>query len=155
MKLELSVIIPCRNEEKYIGPCLDSLLLQDYPKEKLEILIIDGFSEDKTREILAGYAKYPFINVLDNPKKITPAALNIGIKNAKGSIIMRMDAHASYEKNYISECVKYLKEYDADNVGGVVWAMPTVNTLAAHAIARVYSHPFGVGHSLFRIGVVE
>jgi|SRR5581483_812063 len=154
--IELSIIIPCRNEEQYIGPCLDSLLAGDYPKDKLEVLIIDGGSTDRTGDILREYIKkFPFIRVLDNPKKITPVALNIGIKNARGSIIMRIDAHASYDKNYITECVKYLKEYNADNVGGVVWAEPIVPTLFAKAIARLYSHPFGVGYSFFRIGVIE
>jgi len=129
MEIELSVIIPCRNEEKFIAKCLDSLIVQDYPKEKLEILVIDGFSEDKTRDIIKNYSqKNPYIKILDNPQKITPSALNVGIKNAKGDIIMRMDAHATYEKNYMSECVRCLKKYNADNVGGVVWAMPTVNT---------------------------
>lgn len=152
MSSELSVIIPCRNEAKFIATCLDSLLLQDYPKEKLEILVVDGMSQDTTREILKEYAKYSFIKVLDNPKKITPAALNIGIKNAKGSIIMRMDAHATYEKNYMSECVRYLKEYNADNVGGIIKTVPSKDTLEAKSIALCLGSRFGVGSSFFRAG---
>jgi len=99
----VSAIIPCRNEEKFIGKCLDSVIAQDFPKDNFEILVIDGMSDDKTRETINEYVKkYPFIKLLDNPKKFTPFALNIGIKNAKGEVIVRMDAHSVYIKDYIS-----------------------------------------------------
>lgn len=152
----VSIIIPCRNEEKFIGRCLDSIIAQDYPRDKFEVLVVDGMSEDKTREILRDYAeRYSFIRLLDNPKKITPCALNIGIKNARGEIIMRMDAHATYEKDYISKCVKYLNEYNADNVGGIMVTLPRNETFIGKAIAMVLSHPFGVGNSAFRTGAKE
>ena len=113
----ISIIIPCRNEEKYTGKCLDSIIMQDYPKENLEVLVIDGASEDKTREIVQDFSsQYPFIKLLTNPQKFTPFALNIGIKAAKGEIIVRMDAHAGYEKDYVSKCVAHLMESGADNV---------------------------------------
>ena len=119
--LFVSIIIPCRNEEKYIGKCLQSIIEQNYPKDNLEVLVVDGMSEDRTREIVENYSqKYSFIKLFDNPKKFTPFGLNIGIKEAKGEIIMRMDAHAGYEKDYISKCVRYLENYDADNVGGAM-----------------------------------
>ncbi len=149
----VSVIIPCRNEEKFIGKCLDSIIAQDYPKNKIEVLVVDGRSTDRTREIVKKYAqKYPFIRILDNPQKIVPAALNIGIKKAKGEIIIRMDAHNIYDKSYISKCVKYLKEYNVDNVGGILLTLPANNTIVAKSIALALSHPFGVGNAYFRIG---
>lgn len=149
----VSIIIPCWNEEKFITKCLDSILAQDFPKEKLEVLVIDGISEDKTKEIVKEFIKkYPFIKLLENPKKFTPIGLNIGIKEAKGDIIIRMDAHAEYEKNYISQCLKYLKECKADNVGGVIKTLPSKDNIWAKAIAIVLSHPFGAGNSFFRIG---
>ena len=152
----VSIIIPCRDEEKCIGECLASIISQDYPKEKLEVLVIDGVSEDKTREIVKGYSrKYPFIKLIENPKKFTNFAFNIGIKQAKGEIIMIMGAHAGYKKDYISKCVKYLNEYDADNVGGVIKTRPSKNTLFAKAITYCLSHPFGVGGSYFRLGSKE
>ena len=154
--ITVSIIIPCRNEEKYIGKCFDSIIRQDFPKENLEVLVIDGMSEDKTKEIVAKYAsKYSFIKLLDNSKKFTPFGLNIGVKEAKGEIILRMDAHASYEKDYISKCLKYLKEYNADNVGGILKTLPAENTISAEAIALSLSHPFGVGTSYFRLGAKE
>ncbi len=156
--IEVSVIIPCRNEEKYIGKCLSSLLNQDYPKEKLEVLVIDGMSKDKTREIIEKFkiqnSKIK-IRLLDNPKKFTPFALNVGIKNAKGDIIVRMDAHAGYEKDYISKCVKYSIEYNADNVGGFMKTLPAGKSLMAKAIAYCLSNVFGVGGSYFRTGSKE
>ena len=148
----VSVIVPCRNEEKFIEKCFDSIVSQDYPNEKLEILIVDGMSEDKTREILKEYQKkYLFIKVLDNLEKIAPIALNIGIKIANGEIIIRMDSHATYDKKYISKCVKYLIENNADNVGGTMVTLPENNSLTARAIALALSHPFGVGNSHFRM----
>jgi len=152
----VSIIVPCRNEEKFIGKCLDSIIAQDYPKDKLEILVIDGMSEDRTKSIVNEYVKkYPFIRILDNPNKITPCALNIGIKNANGKIIMIMGAHTIYEKDYISKCVEYLNEYKADNVGGVMITLPRNNTIIGRAIAAALSHPFGVGGSSFRIGSMK
>jgi len=148
-----SIIIPCRNEEKYIGKCLDSVLATDFPKEKMEIFVVDGMSQDKTRKIVRDYTeKYSFVRLLDNPKKFIPFALNIGIKQAKGEIIIRLDAHASYEKDYISKCLKYLKEYNADNVGGTMKTLPAKDSITAKAIARVLSHPFGAASS-FRVGL--
>lgn len=155
MNPELSIIIPCRNEKDYIKNCLDSLLAQDYPRDKMEILVIDGMSEDGTLDILKDYTKKNLIKVFENSKKFTPSALNIGIKNSNGSIIMRIDAHASYNKNYVSGCIKYLKKYNVDNVGGVVHAVPVTNSIFAQVIAQVYSHPFGAGYSFFRIGAIE
>ncbi len=149
----VSVIIPCLNEESFIGKCLDSIIANSYPKDRLEILVIDGKSEDGTKAMLERYAhNYSFVKVFENPKKITPAALNIGIQNAKGEIIVRMDAHSSYEKDYVSKCIKYLNEYNADNVGGMWITVPRNNSFVAKAIAYSLSHPFGVGNAHYRIG---
>lgn len=151
--IEVSVIIPCRNEKNFIGKCLDSLIKQDYPKEDLEILIIDGDSEDETRNIVEKYSeKYPFIKLLNNPNKYTPFGLNIGIKESTGEIIVRMDAHAGYNPDYISKCVRILRESGADNVGGVIKTLPSKNTIWAKSIAMVLSHRFGAGSSYFRTG---
>jgi len=149
----VSVIIPCINEERYIGKCLDSLVSQDYPKEKMEVFVVDGMSEDRTREVINKYVeKYSFFKLLDNPKKFTPFALNTGIRNSKGEIIIRMDAYATYIKDYISKCVKYSKEYGADNIGGTVKIIPKTNTLIAKTIALSLSNPFGVGNAYYKSG---
>lgn len=150
----LSVIVPIYNEEKYIAKCLDSILEQDYPKGDMELLLCDGMSKDKTREIIAGYIeKYPWIQLLDNPERIAPCAMNVGIKAAKGDIIMRLDAHTSYEKNYFSALVKALDEYGADNVGAVCKTDVLNKTPKTLAIREVLSNKFGVGNSTFRTGI--
>jgi len=142
----VSIIIPCRNEEKFIGKCLDSLVTQDYPKEKLEILVIDGGSKDKTKEVVNTYSKkYDFIKLFDNPKNITPTAMNIGIKNAKGEIVSKTDAHTTYQKDYVSKSIRYLFEYNADCVGGIALAKAKSNSLIAKAITLVLSDKFGGG----------
>ena len=149
----VSIIIPCRDEEKFIKECINSIIANDYPKERLEILIVDGMSEDRTREIVKSYIeKYPYIKLLNNSQKYTPFALNIGIKQAKGEIIMRMDAHATYKNDYISKCLKYLNEYKADNVGGIWITMSKKNTLVGKSIAFALSHPFGAGNAYYRMG---
>ena len=95
----ISVICPIYNEEKYIGKCIDSILRQDYPKEDMEVLLVDGMSIDRTREIALSYSKeYPFIHLYDNPNKIVPYAMNIGIQAAKGDIVIRLDAHCCIEQ---------------------------------------------------------
>jgi len=149
--ISVTIIIPCRNEEKFIGKCLDSIIAQDYPKDKLEVIIVDGMSNDGTRATVEGYTgHYSFVKLVDNPRKITPAALNTGIRSAKGEVIVRMDAHAEYPRTYISTCIEYLDKTGAEVVGGPVITMPGTDTMIAKSIALATSHPFGVGNSKFR-----
>ena len=145
-----SIVMPVYNEEKYIEKCIDSLLLQDYPVENMEWIFVDGCSTDKTIELLQKYQnQYPkLIKVLNNPKKIVPCAMNIGIKASRGKYIVRLDAHADYATDYISKCVYYLENTDAENVGGV--AETKSNGFIGNAIAKMLSSKFGVGNSQFR-----
>jgi glycosyltransferase involved in cell wall biosynthesis len=152
----VTVIIPCRNEERYLAACLDSILASDYPQDQLEILVADGRSEDGSREILERYtARHRHVLLIDNPRRTTPAALNQAIRWARGSIIIRMDAHVLYPPHYIRGLVDALMESGADNVGGVLETIPTDASATARAIAIGLSHPFGVGNSHFRTGVRE
>ena len=100
-------------------------------------------------------ARHDCVRLLDNPKKITPAGLNIGIAHATGRIVMRMDAHSHYPPNYVSGLVAWQEKTGADNVGGVWTTLPASDTWMAQAIAVGLSHPFGVGNAHFRIGVRE
>lgn len=150
----LSVICPVYNEEKYIAGCIDSILAQDYPKDNLEVIFADGMSTDRTREIVSEYSdKYPWIRIIDNPKRIVPPALNAAIETSRGDIIMRLDAHASYEPNYFSTLVAALDTYQADNVGSVCKTDVLHKTSKSLAIREVLSHPLGVGNSAFRTGI--
>jgi glycosyltransferase involved in cell wall biosynthesis len=149
--LKVSVVVPARNEEKFIGAFLDSVLANDYPRDDMEILIVDGMSTDGTPEIVREYAqRYPFIRLLGNPKRIIPAALNVGIKSARGEIIVRMDAHTTYAPDYIRVAVHALETTGAAMIGGI--QRPTGSTLITQAIAAATSSPFGMGNSYYHYG---
>lgn len=150
----LSVICPIYNEEKYIRQFLDSLLQQDYPKDDLEILLVDGMSKDRTREIVTEYtSRYPFLRLVENPDRIAPCAMNRGIEEAKGDILMRLDAHASYQPDYFTVLVNGLRRLHADNVGTVCKTDVLNKTPKTLAIREVLGNKFGVGNSTFRTGI--
>ncbi len=146
----VSVVLPVYNEERFIGKCIDSLLCQDFSIEKIELIFIDGCSTDKTVEIINRYKEtHPsLIRIFNNPNRIVPYAMNIGIENSRGKYIFRMDAHSDYATDYISKCVYYLETTDAENVGGV--AETKSNGFMGNAIAKMLSSKFGVGNSQFR-----
>jgi glycosyltransferase involved in cell wall biosynthesis len=150
----VSIVVPCRNEEKHIGRCLESILANDYPKERMEILVLDGMSEDRTREIVAGYsARYSMIRLVDNPLKHIPVAMNIGIRNARGERILKMDAHSTYQPEYISKCVHYQDLYGTENAGGVWKMIPGADTATARAIVLGLGSRFGSGNANVKVGV--
>lgn len=150
----VSIIMPCRNERRYVADCLESVLSNDYPSDRIEVLVVDGMSDDGTREVLSVYAqRCERIHLLDNPARTAPAALNVGVRAANGDIIIRMDAHCHYPRNYVSALVGWLERSRADNVGGVWRTLPGSDTATAQAIAFVLSHRLGVGNAHFRIGI--
>ena len=152
----VTVIVPCRNEGKWIGQCLQSILDNDYPADCLEVLVVDGMSNDETRQVIESFAaKHSKLRLVNNEKRITPAAMNLGIAAAGGSVIVRMDAHVEYPTHYISSLVKLLEQSGADNVGGVCQTLPAGDSAVAKAVALGMSHPLGVGNSHFRIGAAE
>ncbi len=152
----ISIICPIHNEGKHIEKCINSILYQDYPIDRIELLLVDGMSTDETRKRVEVYTKkYSFIKLLNNPYKIVPYALNIGIKASKGDIIIRIDCHCEYPTNYVSTLVNYLFALNADNVGAVLNTLPAKGTSFCRAIAIGSSHKFGVGDSKFRVGIDE
>lgn len=153
---EVAVIIPTLNEEKFIGKCLDSVLRQSYPLDYINIIIVDGGSTDRTEKIVNEYiAKYNFIRLLNNPKKIQSVAFNIGIKNTTAPYIIRLDAHAIYNPQYIEKCVQALIEHpECGNAGGVWNIRPQNNSLQAEANAILNQVKFGIGGASYRVGAV-
>lgn len=144
----VSVVIPVRNEEKYIVKCVESVLNQDFPKKDMELILIDGASEDQTVSIIKGFAaKYDFIRLCENPRKTVQHALNIGIKSAVGKYVVRMDAHSEYASDYVSECVRQLEKTNAANVGGPMIARG--KTRLQKVIAAAYHSPFALGGGKF------
>lgn len=152
----VSVVMPMRNEARFIEAALESLLAQDYPHDHLEIIVADGASDDGSREIVARFATtHPMIRVVDNPQRIVPTGLNAAIRAARGKYILRVDAHAEYAGDYIRQCVAYLEKTGANNVGGPLITLPGADTLSARCVAALTSHPYVVGGSKFRTSMKE
>lgn len=138
-----------RNEESAIGACLDSILTSTYPAERFEILVVDGESGDSSTEIVSQYKEGDSdIHLLSNPERIQAAAMNIGIAHARGEIVIRMDAHATYPPNYIRNCVDLLITSGADNVGGVQEAVG--RSVFGQAVAAAMNSKFGAGDAKYR-----
>jgi glycosyltransferase involved in cell wall biosynthesis len=147
----VSFVMPVRNEEKYIRASLQSLVEQSYPASECEIIVVDGRSSDRTREIIGEILEgNPQVSCLDNPAGIVPTAMNIGIRAARGEVIIRADGHNVYPRDYAANCVKYLEEKGADNVGGPCVTVAADESFSARLVASVLSSPFGVGNSKFR-----
>jgi glycosyltransferase involved in cell wall biosynthesis len=150
----VSIVCPVYNEEKYIEACICSILSQDYPRNDMEVLFVDGNSTDNTVNILETYTEnHLFIKIIHNPKRIAPVAMNLGIEASHGDIIVRLDAHAIYPTNYISVLASKLSELSADNVGAPCRTDVLNKTSKTLAIREVLSNKIGVGNSTFRIGI--
>jgi succinoglycan biosynthesis protein ExoA len=146
--LFVTVIIPIRNEEDSIHRSLDTVLAQEYPPRRMEILIADGMSNDKTREIIESLTlDHSNVKLLDNPGRIVPTGLNAALQQAKGEIIIRVDGHTIIAPDYVSQCVQTLERTQADNVGGRMNA--TGKNTFGKAVALATSTPFGVGGGRF------
>ena len=146
----VSIVIPMRNEEKYIQKCIESFINQDYPQDRYEILVVDGCSNDNSVEIINKIVcLHKNIKIISNEKKITPIAFNIGIKNARGDYIIIFSSHGFAERNFISENIKLHLEKDVDCVGGMIITIG--DNLQSKVISLAQSSIFGVGNSLFRI----
>jgi GT2 family glycosyltransferase len=151
--LAVSIIIPMRNEEKYIGTCLDSVLANGLPEDQYEILVADGESDDRSREVVLAKSKqHPCIHLLHNPGRFVPSGMNIGIRQARGRYIIRMDAHAEYPPDYIKNCISELERTGAGNVGGRWITRPGSDSLMAKAIALFTQTRLGVGNASYRLG---
>lgn len=153
---KVSVIIPARNEEKFIEKCIESFLTCDYPKELIEVIVVDGMSEDGTRKIVREFSERDIrVLLVNNEKKITPVAMNLGVKASKGEYIFFSGAHSEMRSDYISKCIRHALETGADNVGGIMKTEPRISSTVGIAISKVLSSPLGVGGAKFRTGVTK
>lgn len=145
----VSVVMPIRNEEAFIERSLGAMLIQDYPADRFEILVVDGMSDDGTRDMVARLSdRSPVdVRIIDNPGRIVPPAMNLGIRAAMGDVIVRMDGHTIAASDYVSSCVRALEESGADNVGGCMTCVS--DTFLGQAIGLGTSHPFGIGNAKF------
>ena len=153
----ITIIIPTYNEEKYINKCLSGVLDFIIPaNHEIEILVVDGISEDKTVEIVEELIKIDHrIRLLYNPDKIQSIALNIALKESKGDWILRLDAHSTYPHDYLKLCYETAIKTKADNVGGLFITQPGGDNYQASLVQALTTHKFGVGDAGFRIGMPE
>ena len=115
----VSIGIPCLDEEQYIEECIRSIYAQDYPHERFEVIVADGGSSDRTRALLDELSgRHPTLRWIDNPGRIQAAAMNEIIRQARGDVLVRLDAHTEYASNYVTKCIEVLARTGADNVGG-------------------------------------
>ena len=150
----VSLLVAMRNEANYISACIESLFCQDYPQDRLEVLIYDGQSEDKSKAIVENLIhNRTNYHLFDNPKKIQAAAWNLGIQKSTGDIISIVSSHAEFASDYVSKAVETLLRTQADMVGGTVRARSQGGV--GETIARAISTPFGVGNARFRFTDVE
>lgn len=148
----ISVVCPVYNEEDYIENVL-SFFVAALPREK-ELVIVDGGSNDRTREIVLQWsAKHPEIRLLDNPRKYVPFALNLAIPQCRGEIIVRLDAHTEYAPDYFTSILAAFEKSGADIVGGPMRAVG--KSAFQKAVAYCTSTRFGVGDSSFHDELAE
>jgi cellulose synthase/poly-beta-1,6-N-acetylglucosamine synthase-like glycosyltransferase len=150
----VTIAMPAYNEEHYIEACIASVQAQDYPRDLIEILVADGRSTDRTREILDRLAAAdPRIRMIDNPERLQAAGLGHMVKQAQGDVIVRMDVHCEYAPEYVRTCVEVLERTGADNVGGAQRAK--AKTLFQRALCAALASPLGVGGAKYRSADAE
>ena len=151
----VTIAIPCFNEERHIAACLEDVFAQDYPAELIEVLVGDGMSTDRTRDILREIsARRPGrVRIIENPRRLQAPAMNAMLAVARGEVIVRMDVHARYAPDYVRQCVAVLDETGADNVGGAQRAVP--ETWFQRALCAALDSPLGVGGARYRNANME
>jgi len=151
----VTIIMPIRNEADFIERAIRSVLDNDYPAGRMEILVVDGMSDDGTREIVSRLSKADSrVMMLDNPKRIAPAAMNIGLKAARGGLFIRVDGHVEIPADFIAKSIRCLHEHpDAWIAGGHIKTV--ADSFVGQAIASAMRSPIGVGNSRFRLGDYE
>ena len=144
----VSILMPVRNEGQFLRTSLEAVVSQEYPMACLDILVIDGMSTDETRIRLQPYpVKYPQVRMLTNPGRIVSTGLNIGLREARGDIFIRVDGHTVIAPDYVTQCVQALAATGADNVGGRMRGV--ASTPFGEAVVLATSSPFGVGNARF------
>ena len=150
----VTIAMPALNEERFIEGCIRSVQAQDYPRDRIEILIADGRSSDRTREIIAELAADDSrIKLIDNPDRLQAAGLNRIVRESQGDVLVRMDVHCEYAPDYVRRCVEVLDRTGADNVGGAQRAR--ARTFFQRALCAALDSPLGVGGAAYRSASAE
>ncbi len=153
----VSILIPCYQERGFIAACLDSVRSFTIPHGvSIEVLVLDGMSTDGTREIVELVANVDRrIRLVDNPRRIQSTGLNLGIGMSTGDLIVRLDAHSHYPRDYLEQLLETSARTGADNVGGVCITEARGESYSATVVQALTTHRFGVGNSGFRLSMVE
>ena len=150
----VTIAMPCLDEARYIDACLRSVLEQDYPPHLLEIIVADGGSRDGTRDVVARIAaRDPRVLLVDNPARVQAAGMNEAIQRARGDVMVRMDVHCEYARDYVRKCVEILERTGADNAGGA--QRPRAETAFQRALCAALDSPLGVGGASYRSALKE
>lgn len=150
----MTVVVPLRNEAPAIARCLEAIVAQDYPRERIEIIVADGRSSDGSRAVVERLqARAPQLKLIDNPERIVPTALNRALRLAKGSVIVRVDARTVIAPDYVRAAVEALERTGADVIGGPM--RPVGGGPIGDAIAAATSSRFGIGNAYFHYGREE
>jgi GT2 family glycosyltransferase len=145
----VAIVIPMYNERENIGRCLDSLLAQDYPQELLQIAVVNGMSTDGSREVVEEYARrFPNIRLFDNPARLTPANINVGIRNTDSDVVIILGSHTTVRPDFVRKNVEYLNQVDAPVVGGT--QINVGHTYLQKAIGLAMGSPFGITSAPYR-----
>lgn len=150
----VSIIIPCYNEQATIRKLLAALRLQTYPLDKMEVVISDGLSTDETLDVIGSFQKQHTdlsVRVVENKARSIPSGVNQAIRESRGEIIVRLDAHSMPIPEYVERCVAAHQSWKGDNVGGVWEIRPGANTWVAESISFAAAHPLGVGDAMYRL----
>jgi glycosyltransferase involved in cell wall biosynthesis len=149
----VSIVVPCYNEEQTVGLLLTAIDAQTFPHSQMEVILADGISSDHTRERIEQFrtgSPELKVRVIDNPKRIIPAGVNLAIQAATGNIIIRLDAHSVPEPTYVERCVAGLQAGLGENVGGLWLIQPGKSGWMAQSIAIAAGHPLGAGDARYR-----
>ncbi|MHC4216449.1 MAG: glycosyltransferase family 2 protein, partial [Planctomycetota bacterium] len=151
----VSIIMPIRNEADFVEQAIKNILENDYPPDKMEVLVVDGMSDDDTREIIKQLClRDERVKMLDNPRRIVSTALNIGLQASRGEVFIRIDGHTEVPIDFISNSVRCLADRsDAWVVGGAVETVS--DSYSGKAIAAAMQSRMGVGNAFFRLGDFE
>lgn len=145
----VSVVIPAFNEERFIGACLQSIL--DQGEDEVQVIVVDGASSDRTADVVQKFAnRDPRVELVTNPSRTIPSSLNLGLARARGRWLVRVDAHSTISRGYISRAVGHLETGNWGGVGGRKDGVGT--TPAGRAIAVAMASRFGVGNSTYHHG---
>lgn len=153
----VAIVIPCRNEEAFIGACLRSVLAFELPPgTALEILVLDGGSTDRTREIVGALAAiHTNIRCLDNPRRYQGCAVNLAVRSSQADSFLWLGAHTHFPRDYVRLCLETAGRTGASVIGGFCVTQPGGAGYGAQLVQALTTHKFGVGDSSFRTGAQE